>query len=495
MKVYLKGHDLRFAVEESIISLMGEKPESVEEYRRSCKWDECGEYIVSSLAAGEYYITSVAIINKGGRKTQKSARILVKSLEGNGQREKIHLVRRALYMAITAHEGMAPPWGSLSGVRPSKLAMSLIERQGEKAAGKILRGHYSLSAEKTALVLKTANYGLHVKNIISRYGKNSVSLYVGIPFCPSRCYYCSFVSNSVEKSGHMIEPYVAALLEEIRAKGAILKRLGIPVMTVYIGGGTPTTLSAEQLGEVMGAISDNFDLSNILEYTVEAGRPDTITGQKLEILKAGGCNRISINPQTMSAGVLEKIGRRHSVDDVYRTFEEARRTGFKTINMDLIAGLDGDAPETFAASLRAVLTLKPENITVHTLALKKGSGLSEQSKRPESGSAGEMLEISGGLLEAGGYLPYYLYRQKYMAAGHENTGWSLPGHECIYNVCMMEEIQNIVSLGAGGVTKLVGNGIGRISNSKYPGEYIQDAEKRERDAAKLEQAMIMQATI
>ena len=304
-----------------------------------------------------------------------------------------------------------------------------------------------------------------------------VSLYVGIPFCPTRCAYCSFVSADVGRALKLIDPFLDALCRELAATGAMLADAGLRVRTVYFGGGTPTTLSAPQLDRLMGELADHIDLSGCTEYTVEAGRPDTITAEKLAVLARRGCSRVSVNPQTMQDAVLERMGRAHRADDILRAYALARESGIGCINMDLIAGLPGDSAEGFRASLEQVLDLGPENVTVHTLALKKGSRLMEEGGGLPSGAAvADMLDFAWAALRGAGQRPYYLYRQKYMSGSFENVGWCRPGAESLYNICMMEELHTIVSLGGGGVTKLVDRATGyieRLANAKYPQEYIQ----------------------
>ncbi|MGN1030981.1 MAG: coproporphyrinogen dehydrogenase HemZ, partial [Butyricicoccaceae bacterium] len=298
---------------------------------------------------------------------------------------------------------------------------------------------------------------------------------------PSRCSYCSFVSHSIEKAAHLISPYLATLCGEIKAAGDAVREAGLRIVSVYIGGGTPTTLSAEQLDLLLSALETCFDLSAITEFTVEAGRPDTITEQKLRTLAAHGVDRISINPQSMNDEVLAAIGRKHSAADVLRTYETARRVGFRSINMDTIAGLEKDTPESFARTVETLIGLEPENLTVHTLAVKRGATQQDRAAaQRRHDDVRKMLDAAYPMLTAADYAPYYLYRQKFMAGGYENTGWCKAGFECLYNVYMMEELQTILSLGAGGVTKLLstdGKRIRRISNPKYPYEYNVSLEK------------------
>lgn len=302
------------------------------------------------------------------------------------------------------------------------------------------------------------------------------SLYIGIPFCPSRCSYCSFVSCNLDRDRKLVQPYVDCLCREVEAIRDEADKAGLMLCSIYIGGGTPTSLSAAQLRQLMGTVRDCFDLSTIVEYTVEAGRPDCTDAEKLAVIREYGATRISINPQTFSDEVLANIGRRHSAQDIIDCYAEARAAGHDDINMDLIAGLPGDTVEGFEKSLRQAIALDPENITVHTLTLKRASRIViEDQKENDYADVAAMLEKCHLLAEAG-YRPYYLYRQKNTLQNLENVGWCKPGHEGYYNIYIMEEVQTILSAGAGGSTKLVADGgkrMQRIFNFKYPTEYIQ----------------------
>ncbi|MBO4298578.1 MAG: coproporphyrinogen dehydrogenase HemZ, partial [Clostridia bacterium] len=361
--------------------------------------------------------------------------------------------------------------------RPTKVACALL-REGDAAyADQVLRDTYFVTPERRRLVIEAARAGMDAAAALR---PNDISLYVGIPFCPTRCAYCSFVAQSVEKSLGMVEPYLDALCEEIAAAGAMVHTLGLNVRSFYMGGGTPTTLSAAQMDRLLTALETHFDFSRLQELTIEAGRPDTITPEKLRVLRAHGATRVSINPQSMENSVLAAIGRRHTADDIRRAMEQVRAVGFPHVNMDLIAGLSEDTPAGFARSLDEVLTLGADNITVHTLSLKKGSRLTlEGSRIPAAGEVAQMLDYAGATLRKHGFAPYYLYRQKYMSGSFENVGWTKPGGEGMYNIYIMEELHSILSLGAGGSTKMIGGGeIRRVFNAKYPKEYIELRDKR-----------------
>nr|MCR5825375.1 coproporphyrinogen dehydrogenase HemZ [Oscillospiraceae bacterium] len=301
---------------------------------------------------------------------------------------------------------------------------------------------------------------------------------------PTRCAYCSFVAQSVEKTFAMVEPYLDALCAEIAAAGEMVRQTGLRIRSFYMGGGTPTTLTAPQMDRLLGALETHFDLSRLAELTIEAGRPDTITAEKLAVLKAHAVTRLSVNPQSMNDAVLAAIGRRHTAQDVRSAMALVREAAFPHVNMDLIAGLSEDTPESFRASLDECLAMGADNITVHTLSLKKGSRITlEGSRIPDAEAVAAMLDYANAALRARSYAPYYLYRQKYMSGSFENVGWTLPGAESLYNIYIMEELHGILSLGAGGSTKMVGRTAGgealirRVFNAKYPREYIDRSEK------------------
>lgn len=378
-----------------------------------------------------------------------------------------------LYHHLVKLCGFTQSWGVLTGVRPVKLLRRLTAERGADAAVAYFRDRLLLSPEKLALSQQT----LAAENrLLALSRPDSFSLYVSVPFCPTRCDYCSFVSYTVERAAKLIPPYVELLCEEIRRTGEIARDLGLRLETVYFGGGTPTTLSAQQLATVMAAVAESFDLSTVREYTVEAGRPDTVTAEKLAAIRAGGARRVSINPQTLSDTVLAAIGRRHTVAQFYDAFNAARTVGFDCVNADLIAGLPGDDEAGFSRTLDGILALQPENITVHTLSLKRASNLvvEHRSQLPSGDAAVRMVAESAARLPAAGYHPYYLYRQSRMAGNQDNVGWALPDQDGLYNVYIMDETHTILGVGAGAVTKLKQpdtNYLERIFNYKFPYEY------------------------
>ena len=383
---------------------------------------------------------------------------------------------RLLYTIMSEYTGFKPKWGVLTGVRPSKLLIATETRLGEEAAFDYFMNDLLVSEEKYVLAKTVADCE---ERIIKQSGPDSFSLYISIPFCPSRCSYCSFVSHSVEneKAKALIPEYVNCLIKEIEHCGKLAEKLGLKLESVYMGGGTPTILTAEQMSQVLKSVNDSFDMKSCREFTVEAGRPDTITGDKLRAISDAGAGRISINPQTFSDEVLERIGRRHKSGDITEKFRLARDIGFENINMDLIAGLPGDTEESFAYSVETAIDLDPENITVHTLALKRSSRINLEDFRITAENANKvdrMLDCAQTKL-SGIYHPYYMYRQSKSAGSLENVGWSKEKRECIYNIYMMEECHTILAAGAGAVTKLKSpdsDAIERIFNFKYPFEYI-----------------------
>lgn len=378
---------------------------------------------------------------------------------------------RLLYESLRELTGYTPPWGMLTGIRPVRLVQQALDAgQTPEAAMQELAAHYSISEEKSRLALKTAL----VQRPFLAHAPEEIGLYIAIPFCPTRCSYCSFVSHSVETAGKLITAYLEKLCEELRILGEIIRHAGLRVQTVYLGGGTPTVLTAEQLTALLQCLRACIAFEDVREFTAEAGRPDTITAEKLAALKANGVTRISVNPQTMQDSVLAAIGRRHSAEDVREAFRLARAAGFDDINMDLIAGLPTDTVEGFAETLREVMALAPESITVHTLTVKRAAALYRDSTAfAEAEAAVQMTAFAAEALQEAGWQPYYLYRQKNTLGNLENVGYARPGKESLYNILIMDETQTILGAGCGASTKLVGTDITRIMNYKYPYEYME----------------------
>ncbi len=419
-----------------------------------------------------YIVTSVALNGKEAKRKT----LFDENASKDPEKEKN--LERALaaelfdcYCEITEY---TPKWGILTGIRPAKLYRRFVGVLGEEQANEFFKDEFRVANKKLELLRETAS---SEDDIISKSKNKSVSVYISIPFCPSRCSYCSFVSHSIERAADLIPKYVELLCEEIKNTSEIIKKLGLEVMTVYVGGGTPSILSAEQITTLLNTVhncfGDNFD-----ELTFEAGRPDTITREKLIALKNGGVDRISINPQTMNDAVLQNIGRKHTAEQTVEAFKLARECGFDNINMDIIAGLPGDDLESFKNTIYSLINLNPESITVHSLSLKRSSGMGQDDNfeyLKDGICAAEMVEFAEKELKAAKILPYYMYRQSKTIGNLENVGYAKVGYEGLYNVYIMDETHTILACGASAVTKLksVKDGqIERIFNYKYPYEYI-----------------------
>ena len=470
MRLYLHRHEYKYAVEQMLLTMFpAERPEYPDGKPE-------GERLEISLSHTAQRTTACCAlrINGGIYKGRAQCANAAMTDELHTDRVCQRLIKDAIYRAALRSGCPRPAWGALTGVRPGKVLSSLIaeEHNEDKALRRFIR-EYDVSPARAQLCMTTTRETLRAAASLS---PKDICLYVGIPFCPTRCAYCSFVSQSVEKSMKLIPPFLEALEKEIAATAAQVNALGLRVVSVYMGGGTPTTLSAEQLDRLCSVLEDEFDLSAVREYTVEAGRPDTISADKLSVLRAHGVDRVSVNPQTMSDRVLELIGRRHTASDIERALQLVREVGGFDVNMDLIAGLPGDSTEGFRDTVEKVLALGAENITVHTLSLKKGSRITlEEVPIPGADEVAAMLDFAGDRLSAAGYSPYYLYRQKFMSGGFENVGWAKDGRVNLYNICIMEELCSIIAMGGGGSTKLIRPDDGRnirIMAPKYPLEYI-----------------------
>ena len=486
MKLELKNHTYRYAVEQIMLVLFpGEKPE----------YGHCGRKeencAVTELSFGMVWVTATTKLNRDGKHAVGISRALrAELLRDDLAHDRVcqRLLKLSFFKAAVSVTGEIPPWGALTGIRPARLVTQMLDAgKTEKEAMATMRGEFFVAPDRAKLCLATARASRKAE---AELKKTDISLYIGIPFCPTRCAYCSFVSASVEKTFAMIDPYLDALCDEIRMMGTSVKELGLTIKSVYMGGGTPTTLSAAQMDRLLTALETEFDLNDLAEYTVEVGRPDTVTEEKLQVLHDHGVTRVSINPQTMEAHVLKAIGRQHGPEEVLRAMELARRSGIPHINMDLIAGLPEDTPEGFRRTLDTCIALDPSNITVHTLALKKGARIMQEGLAiPGGKEVAQMLTYAGERLSEAGYSPYYLYRQKYMSGNFENVGWCKPGAEGLYNIYIMEELHTILSVGAGGSTKMVNPKTGRIQryyNCKFAKEYIEHPEKLQADRDKFE---------
>lgn len=460
MNLYVKNHNFHFELENlTRLFFPNEKITVIRDFSEPqppCIYTEVSDKITISVNIGSFNKSETAV-----KKLTDDDNELVSA--------------QLLYKLLCDFTGLTQPWGILTGVRPVKLLRRLAEESSEEQAVKKFEKDFFVSNEKIALSRETEH---NEQKILELSKPESFSLYVGIPFCPSRCSYCSFVMASIERAEKLIEPYTKLLCEEIKRTAEIANKLGLRLETVYFGGGTPTTLSAEQLDTVLGTVNKSFDMSTCREFTVEAGRPDTIDIAKLLALKENKVDRISINPQTVNDEVLKTIGRKHTAQQFFDAFELARKCGFDNINTDLIAGLPTDTPESFKNSLDSIVRLNAECITVHTLCMKRASRLTTEGVTldlQQARDAREMLAYTQNILGQNEYIPYYMYRQSRMVGNLENVGWSKRGFESLYNVYVMDETHTILACGSGGVTKLKRNNpdyLERIFNFKYPYEYI-----------------------
>jgi len=458
MELILKGHEELYAVQQLQMALFP-------------MYKTLEGQVVSGLHRGKTWLTAVTTVTLGGKTFRGIRRART---EAESVRLRRQLLQQSLYAAALPFLQEAPAWGALAGVRPTKLSTRhMLEGGTVRSADRMLQEVYYVTEKRRKLAVDCS---VSTVRAVERMDDRDISLYIGIPFCPTRCAYCSFVSRSVGKRTELLEPYLQALYRELAVTGELLKASGKTVRSVYIGGGTPTTLSASQMARLLDTVYETVDLSRCLEFTVEGGRPDTLDEEKLRTIRAHGADRMSINPQTMNDPVLRASGRPHKAADVLRAYEQAEKAGFVSINMDLIAGLPQDDLDGFCHSLDTVAALRPGNITVHTLALKKGADLFENPKDlPLGQEVAQMVEYANRMLYSLGYKPYYLYRQKYMSGSFENVGWSRDNLDCLYNIYMMEELHTIVSLGGGGMNKvnLPGGKVQRFHNPKFPEQYIE----------------------
>lgn len=430
---------------------------------------------VTTETIGEFTKVSAAYTSESGNIISESEdnRLIPCSLANSEDSIELHCAQ-LLYKVLCKATGITPGWGILTGIRPSKLLIRLMEEKGKEEGIEYFKNSFYVTEKKTKLALDVAKTE---ESIIGTSTPDAFSLYISIPFCPSRCSYCSFVSSAVDTptAKKAFVPYFENLLKEIKYTGEIAKQSGIKMFSAYVGGGTPSTLSAEQIERLLLTVRDSFDMSFCKEFTFEAGRPDTITKDKLRACRDGAVDRISINPQTMSNEVLKLVGRRHTAELCVDAFNTATDIGFDNINMDLIAGLPGDTLDGFKDSVNKVIALGPSNITVHALAYKRSSDLDYSSGLFSfARDISSMVDYANDALYSAGYIPYYMYRQAKSVGNLENVGWCKPGYESKYNIFMMEECHTILACGAGAVTKLKepnGSNITRIFNFKYPFEY------------------------
>ena len=492
MKLFLVGHEYKYAVEQIMLALFPRERPEYAVYDPNVETDKYGVSLsesssddssafsaTSRLTFGSVYAQAITVIRHGDDVSREFSCVKRSRLTDRFTTDRYlqRIIKKSFYKASMRFIDSPPVWGSLTGIRPARIAAAALSAgKSEKSAVKCLVDEYNVTPERAIVCVEAARSANCVAVSLEPI---DIALYIGVPFCPSRCAYCSFVSNSVEKSFGLIDPFVQTLLREIDAVSKLIGALGLRVITVYFGGGTPTALPDESIEAIFQAIDSSIDMTGVREYTVEAGRPDTITARKLEMMRRFGVRRVCVNPQSMSDDVLNTIGRSHTSEDVLDALRLVRLSSL-SLNMDIIAGLPGDALEGFQYTLDTVLDLNPENITVHTLALKKGSRIMlEDTATPSGADVSVMLEYASRRLRESGFRPYYLYRQKFTSGGFENTGWCLPGFEGLYNICMMEELCSVFALGGGAVTKLVSPGgrIERIFNAKYPREYILQSDK------------------
>lgn len=464
MTLIFSGNDYKYELE-SIVKLFFPAQLFTHLYdKRNAEGDLC----FMRKKQGKKYFYLYAYVRIGDEKTHLCSRLSADTdnLDNSCELE----LCRLLFLCLEKLTGIKPQWGLITGVRPVKRINRMRNKGIEDGSiKKILSDKYLVSDEKLRLAFLTADTQ---ERILSKLDKKSFSLYVSIPFCPTRCSYCSFVSQTLDKVKTIIPQYIENICREIEYTFEIAEKLGLVCDTVYFGGGTPTSITAQQLEKIMKTVSSCVDISALREYTVEAGRADTITREKLEVIKSNGATRISINPQTFNDDVLVAIGRRHTAKDVCDSFALAREIGFDDINMDLIAGLPTDTSESFVKTIDTALKLAPENITVHTLSIKRAADLNHGSREVLNSPVPSMVSYASLKLLENGYSPYYLYRQKNTLGNLENTGYSLNGKESLYNIYIMEEVQTIIAVGAGASTKLVSNtDIKRIYNYKHPLEY------------------------
>ncbi|MDE7389390.1 MAG: coproporphyrinogen dehydrogenase HemZ [Lachnospiraceae bacterium] len=465
MKIYIKNHNYHYEIENlTRIFFPNDKLEVTREQTELLEIP----YIYTELSQGESENkVSVSVCIDGETASAE------KLVSGNEDAELTMAL--ALFEILKGITNINPPWGVLTGVRPIKLFRRLAKDGGLNSAKETFLNNFKVSQEKTDLSVETEQ---NESKIIALSRPESFSLYISVPFCPSRCSYCSFVSASVERTKHLVQPYVDLLCREIELTAGYAKKLGLRLESVYMGGGTPTTLNAQQLDRVLNTVKASFDMTHCREFTVEAGRPDTITRDKLAAIIGCGVDRISINPQTLNDEILKIIGRRHTAEQTLDAFTLARKLGFNHINMDLIAGLPNESYNSFVATLDKITELDPESVTIHTLSMKRSSNLTQSGKElyaDEAAATAKMLSYANKKLHDNGYFPYYLYRQSRMVGNLENTGWSKRGKEGIYNVFVMDETHTILACGAGAVSKLKDSKkdyLERIFNFKYPYEYI-----------------------
>lgn len=466
MPIILIGNSFKYEIEATMKLFFSTAHYSFGSSREDITGDE---YVIAEVSEDGKAVTAEVKL-KGDEPVIRSVRTDDASL--NEQE-----LCRLIFHILSEKTGIRPPWGLMTGIRPVKKVLELMDMGLSKEdIFKRLSDKYEVTGKKLQLAYDTA---VNQLPIVEKIDSTAVSLYVSIPFCPTRCSYCSFVSHSMDSAVKLMPEYVSALCRELEILGNIVKETDTKVDTIYFGGGTPTSLTAQDLKTIMEAVAKNFDIDKVREYSVEAGRPDTITEEKLHVIRELGAERISVNPQTLNDEVLKVIGRKHSGEDAIKAFELARKVGFGNINTDLIAGLPTETAESFRNTLDKMIELDPESITVHTLTIKRSAALFADGNMNCSNPAAEMVDHSIPALMSHGYLPYYMYRQKNTVDNLENVGYAKKGFESYYNIFIMDETQTILGAGCAASTKLLyeNNRIERIHNYKFPYEYIRSFDK------------------
>ena len=475
LNVILKGHDFKYEVAE-LIKLFTTQFKFVDNKDVGMTLENSVVYYNDKVFSKTVYLENYQAIYDS---------LDHRSIAGLSEQEikKVtkETIKRSMYNVLMKKFNSYVPWGILTGIRPVKIVHTLLDKNlSDEDIRENLKTNYLISDEKVDLALNIAK---RERKFIYPIDKNKISLYVSIPFCPTRCYYCSFPANPLKQFGHLKKDYIDKLIIEIKGLAKLLKETNKEIETLYIGGGTPTTLDAEEMDILIKALFKELDLSKIKEFTVEAGRPDTINREILECLKKNNVTRISINPQTMNQSTLDKIGRGHSVEEIIEAFNLAREIGFDNINMDLILGLEGENVEMVRNTLEEIKKLSPESLTVHTLAIKRASKLKEKMDEYVLTQYEEMVKMIDLPMEYAKEMnlnPYYMYRQKQMLGNLENIGYAKEGYECIYNMQIMEEKQSNYALGAGSISKFVyvdEDRIERVENVKNVEQYIDRVEE------------------
>ncbi len=468
MYIYIKNHTVTVPLMEIVHAYTGEKALLTE--------DESVAGI-KSVYLGNFTVETTITVDGS---QHKDTYIHSPGFERNEYQSIIDAVKIGFYRLAVSIWGKTLEWGCCTGIRPAKIAERYV-RSGEGIDGFIR--DFGVGEKKASLALEVATVQKQLD-----LNTDDVSIYIGIPFCPTRCLYCSFVSLPMDKQKKAVKPYIDMLCTQIEKVSEIIKKAGKNINTVYIGGGTPTSISADNLDTLLNYVSKRLISKNVKEFTVEAGRPDTISEEKLRTLKNHGVSRISINPQTLNDNILENIGRKHTTQQFINAFEMARKIGFDNINSDIIAGLPGETPEMFKNSLKQLIDMNPEGITVHTLCVKRAAELKQKLDTVTLGGASEFVDLSYSLLKDAGYIPYYMYRQKDTLDNLENTGYSKKGKECLYNVFMMEDMGSVIGIGGGSVSKIIDHKtdrIDRVFNLKHPHEYIKNPDATEERNKKL----------